>query len=148
MSVRAVLALAAVAISMMMAGVASATAPGAAAPAVQAGEAWGAVVVAHAVADQQQPPRQKHPKVDFTQTCVECHTRRTPQSTEAWVQSAHSPNVGCFICHGDAETDFVAKPDNTSCMTCHAAKAAAMERAQVPTCFTCHDGHRLKFHID
>jgi hypothetical protein len=157
MSIRSVLALCAVVASTAIAGVAYATAPAAGSgdriTVLGGAEAWEALVVAHvAVADQQQPQQQpqqkKHPRVDFSQSCVECHTRRTASRVEAWQQSAHNPNVGCFVCHGDPETDFVAKPTNTACMSCHATKAAAMERAQVSSCFTCHDGHRLKFHIN
>jgi hypothetical protein len=149
MSVRSMLALGALIAASVTAGGAFTAAP--AAPVserivVSDGAAWEALVVAR-VADQQ-APQKKHPKVDFTQTCVECHTRRTASRVEAWKQSSHSPNVGCYVCHGDPETDFIAKPTTTACMSCHAAKAAAMERANVATCFTCHDGHRLKFHFD
>jgi hypothetical protein len=104
-------------------------------------------------AEAQQAQRQaarsrapQHPKVDFDIPCAECHTRRTPAVVEQWQQSKHSPNVGCFICHGDGEVEFNPKPDTSSCMTCHAARVEDMRRAPVQNCFACHNSHRLKFH--
>jgi hypothetical protein len=108
---------------------------------------WG---VAPATAQEARSPRrvvaQQHPKVDFDIPCAECHSRRTPAVVEQWQQSKHSPNVGCFICHGDGEVEFNPKPNTNSCMTCHAAKVEDMRRAPVQDCFACHNSHRLKFH--
>jgi hypothetical protein len=106
--------------------------------------------VAPATAQEARSPRrvvaQQHPKVDFDIPCAECHSRRTPAVVEQWQQSKHSPNVGCFICHGDGEVEFNPKPNTNSCMTCHAAKVEDMRRAPVQDCFACHNSHRLKFH--
>jgi hypothetical protein len=88
----------------------------------------------------------QHPKVDFDVPCQECHTRRTPTVVRQWQESRHSPNVGCFICHGDGEVEFHAKPSTQSCMSCHSAKVEDMPRAPVRDCFACHNSHRLKFH--
>jgi hypothetical protein len=151
MDIRSVLVLCAAATAMLAAGVAYATAPAYGSDehiAARVGtETWGALVVAHGSDPEQQAPQQKkHPRVDFTQGCAECHTRRTPAVVEQWQQSRHNPNVGCFICHGDGEVEFNAKPNTDSCMTCHAAKAEDMARAPVQNCFACHNSHRLKFH--
>jgi hypothetical protein len=88
----------------------------------------------------------QHPKVDFAIPCAECHAQQTPEVVEQWQQSRHSPNVGCFICHGDGEVEFHLQPTTESCMTCHAAKLEDMRRAPVRDCFACHNGHSLKFH--
>jgi hypothetical protein len=122
-------------LGMLLAAAALSASLCAAAPAA-AQQARGA---ARAVAKQ-------HPKVDFTIPCQECHARRTPVVVEQWQQSRHSPNVGCFLCHGDGEVEFHARPTTQSCVTCHAAKVEDMQRAPVKDCFACHNSHRLKFH--
>jgi hypothetical protein len=106
--------------------------------------------VAPATAQEARGPQrtvvQQHIEVDFDIPCAECHSRRTPAVVQQWQESKHSPNVGCFICHGDGEVEFNPKPNTNSCMTCHAAKVEDMRRAPVQNCFACHNSHRLKFH--
>lgn len=151
MSIRAMLALTAVAGALALSGVAYATAPAAGAgervAAVTGAGSWDAQAVAHVAApDQQAPSQKKHPKVDFSVPCQDCHARRTPVVVQQWQESRHAPNVGCFLCHGDGEVEFHARPSTQSCATCHSRKVEDMERAPVRDCFACHNSHRLKFH--
>ncbi len=91
--------------------------------------------------------RADHPAVDFSVTCLECHETMTPQVVGDWEEGSHGlVNVGCYICHGDGEVEFHAKPSSESCLSCHSRKAVDFESLPVDGCFGCHSGHRLTFH--
>lgn len=90
---------------------------------------------------------EKHPEVDFTLSCLDCHRDMTPDITSEWEKGMHGQvNVGCFICHGDGEVKFYAKPGDDTCMTCHSAQETDFSNLEVSNCFSCHNGHNLKFH--
>jgi len=66
----------------------------------------------------------------FGQTCVECHSKLTPNIVSDWKLSKHSQNdVDCSACHGDehhgAEDAAKAKiPTPEVCGTCHSERVA------------------------
>lgn len=68
--------------------------------------------------------------VAFGQTCVECHSKLTPNIVSDWKLSKHSQNdVDCSACHGDehhsAEDAAKAKiPTPEVCGTCHPERVA------------------------
>ena len=105
------------------------------------------VAEAPAPAAQQMVP-QKHSDEDFSMSCFECHAEVTPEITEEWTAGKHGQlNVGCFICHGDGQEEFWAKPTGEQCATCHAGHNVDFSQmAGIENCFTCHGGHDLKFH--
>ena len=63
------------------------------------------------------------------ETCVECHTKITPNIVTDWQLSKHSTNdIGCDGCHGDghtsaADVDQVTLPTYETCGTCHATQS-------------------------
>jgi uncharacterized CHY-type Zn-finger protein len=90
---------------------------------------------------------QKHADVDFSVSCLECHQETTPEPVAEWSAGMHGQvNVGCFICHGDGEAEFYAKPADDGCVTCHSAKEVDFSRLEATSCFSCHGGHSLKLH--
>lgn len=90
---------------------------------------------------------QKHPEADFSISCLECHQEVTPEITTEWNEGKHGQvHIGCFICHGDGEVEFFAKPNDMSCASCHSAKEVDFTQVEATTCFSCHGGHGLKFH--
>ncbi len=89
----------------------------------------------------------KHPQVDFSQSCYECHLNASPEIVAKWETGKHGQvNVGCFVCHGDGEEEFFAKPQGERCIGCHSAKEVNFAALPVKNCFGCHGGHDLKFH--
>ncbi len=96
-------------------------------------------------ATEQEP--QKHMKVDFSQSCTECHTEMTPDVVAVWQESRHGEtSVKCYVCHGDGEVEFSANGDDERCSGCHGDKVVDFAKAPGDRCFDCHDGHSLKFH--
>lgn len=94
-----------------------------------------------------QPASAKHPEVDFSTSCYECHLNASPEIVAKWETGKHGQvNVGCFVCHGDGEEEFFAKPQGERCIGCHSAKEVNFAALPVKTCFGCHGGHDLKFH--
>ncbi|NOY60235.1 MAG: hypothetical protein GXO75_15095 [Calditrichaeota bacterium] len=90
---------------------------------------------------------EKHPEVDFSVGCVECHSEVTPEATAEWQHSKHGKfKVGCFVCHGDGEVNFKSKPDDESCISCHSDYEVDWSKSKEKSCFDCHKGHTLKFH--
>ena len=123
-------------------GVLLAGALGCAAVAAQPGAADGQPARADQVAEQE-----RHPRVDFSIGCAECHEEQTPAAVEAWQASAHGEqSVRCFVCHGDGEVEFTVSPKTETCYSCHSEKEADTARMPAQSCFSCHDGHSLKFH--
>lgn len=63
------------------------------------------------------------------ETCVECHTKITPNIVTDWQLSKHSANdIGCDGCHGNghmsaADVDQVTLPTYETCGTCHATQS-------------------------
>ncbi len=89
----------------------------------------------------------KHPEVDFSISCEECHSEATPEITKAWQEGQHGTfKVGCFICHGDGVERFASKPGDESCISCHSDYEVDFSKTKSETCFDCHNGHTLKFH--
>lgn len=127
---------------MALLGVLLAGALGCAAVAAQPGAADGQPARVEQVAQQE-----RHPKVDFSIGCAECHAEDTPAVVDAWKSSAHGEqNVGCFVCHGDGEVEFTVRPRTEVCYSCHAEAEADLDRMPAQSCFGCHNGHSLKFH--
>ena len=91
---------------------------------------------------------EKHIDVDYDLSCKECHAEETPEIVQDWEAGKHGlVNVGCFVCHGDGEVEFYAKPGVARCIGCHSAYETDFEKtAGISSCFTCHTGHTLKFH--
>ena len=88
-----------------------------------------------------------HPSVDWSIGCVECHEQETPAVTRDWFEGKHGQvNVGCFVCHGDGEVEFAAKPKGARCISCHSPQEVNFAKLPVKNCFFCHAGHTLKFH--
>jgi len=89
----------------------------------------------------------KHEKVDFSISCVECHTEITPEAVAEWQKSAHGVmGFACYMCHGDGIEEFDAKPTADRCISCHDSQNVDWEKTPVNNCFDCHKGHTLKFH--
>lgn len=89
----------------------------------------------------------KHPDVDWTISCSDCHKDVTPDIFDAWSESRHGQvNFGCYICHGDGEETFHAKGTDERCSGCHAGQEVNFENTNLKSCFDCHNGHTLKFH--
>ncbi len=89
----------------------------------------------------------KHPDVDFSISCVECHTEVTPKAVQEWKSSKHGMmNFGCYMCHGDGQEDFAARPGSDRCIACHSGQEVDFSKTPVKNCFDCHQGHTLKFH--
>ncbi|MDZ7291557.1 MAG: hypothetical protein ONB44_22220 [candidate division KSB1 bacterium] len=100
--------------------------------------------------EQAAPPgaRGKHPEVDFSISCLECHRDATPEVVVKWESGKHGQvNVGCFVCHGDGEVEFYNKPQGERCISCHSPQEVDFTKLPVKTCFGCHNGHDLKFHL-
>ncbi len=93
---------------------------------------------------------EKHLDVDFSVSCLECHTEETPEVVADWSAGTHGQvNVGCFICHGDGEEEYYASPGTEACISCHDSMAEEVATAESDeNCFTCHNGHKLKFHAE
>lgn len=61
------------------------------------------------------PKKDKHPDVDWTIGCAECHEEMTPEVFKDWKESKHGDmNFGCYICHGDGQETFTRKAKTTS----------------------------------
>ncbi len=89
----------------------------------------------------------KHPAVDFSQSCVECHTEVTPDIVKEWKNSKHGKmNFGCYMCHGDGQVEFYPKPGTQRCISCHPEYGFDASKTKASNCFDCHQGHTLKFH--
>ena len=108
--------------------------------------ALGILLVLGLTASKKEKPA-KHEKVDFSISCVECHAEVTPDAVADWKKSAHGVmGFGCYMCHGDGEEEFYAKPTADRCVSCHDSKDVHWEKSPVNNCFDCHKGHTLKFH--
>ena len=91
--------------------------------------------------------KEKHPDVDFSVSCVECHTEVTPDVVKDWKSSKHGEmNFGCYMCHGDGQQEFYARPGSQRCISCHPAYEVDFSKTKASNCFDCHQGHTLKFH--
>ena len=61
----------------------------------------------------------------FSQQCVECHRKETPNIVSDWQLSKHAQNeVGCAVCHGEGhqsegDVDKVSLPTPETCQNCH-----------------------------
>lgn len=96
---------------------------------------------------QNDQPAQKHPDVDFSISCVECHSEVTPDIVKQWRGSKHGMmNFACYMCHGDGKETFYARPKSDRCISCHPAYEVDFSSLPVKSCFGCHGGHTLKFH--
>jgi len=64
----------------------------------------------------------------FAETCVECHTKITPNIVSDWKLSKHSINdVDCSVCHGSdhqsaTDVDKVNLPTPQTCNACHSER--------------------------
>lgn len=99
------------------------------------------------VLEGKQEKADKHPEVDFSISCTECHEEETPAAVKDWRKSKHGVmNFGCYMCHGDGVEEFQSKPATDSCIGCHSAQEVDFTKTSVKNCFDCHKGHTLKFH--
>jgi hypothetical protein len=90
---------------------------------------------------------EKHPDVDFTMSCRDCHKETTPDIYKQWAGSGHGKmNFGCYLCHGDGEETFHVKPATDNCMSCHSDQDVDFSAGKFDSCFDCHNGHSLTFH--
>ncbi|GAB4377335.1 MAG: hypothetical protein Kow0042_24900 [Calditrichia bacterium] len=91
----------------------------------------------------------KHPEVDFTLSCKECHQEVTPEVYQDWKNSKHGVmNYGCYMCHGDGVEEFYPSPQTERCIACHSPQEVDFSALPVKNCFDCHKGHTLKFHMN
>jgi hypothetical protein len=91
--------------------------------------------------------KDKHPDVDWSIGCAECHADATPEVFSKWENSRHGKvNFGCYMCHGDGQEQFSAKGNDDSCLGCHSSQEVDFNKSKVKSCFDCHEGHTLKFH--
>lgn len=98
------------------------------------------------VATNKSDDRAQHPDVDFTTSCVDCHSVVTAEIVEGWRQSKHGEHGhGCEMCHGVSMNDFQPK-GALRCRRCHEKQRMLISRTSARTCFDCHDGHTLSFH--
>jgi hypothetical protein len=89
----------------------------------------------------------KHPEVDFTISCKDCHKEESPDIYNQWAASGHGKmNFGCYMCHGDGIEEFYVEPGSDGCISCHSDQEVDFSQAQWNSCFDCHQGHTLKFH--
>jgi len=85
-----------------------------------------------------------HTEVDFSISCMECHSEATPDIYEDWASSGHGAmNYGCYICHGDGIENFSVQPATEMCINCHSSASGHLMRMENQGCFDCHDGHTL-----
>lgn len=90
---------------------------------------------------------EKHPDVDFSISCTECHQEVTPEIVAEWKSTKHGMmNFGCYMCHGDGQEEFKAKPDTDNCLNCHTGEPVDASKGGNLNCFSCHKAHDLKFH--
>jgi hypothetical protein len=90
---------------------------------------------------------EKHPDVDWSLSCQECHANVTPEVYKQWENSAHGQvDFGCYICHGDGQEEFHPKGQDVGCQGCHAEQLVDFEKTKFSSCYDCHQGHTLKFH--
>jgi len=86
----------------------------------------------------------KHPTVSTEQSCSECHE----SESTVWQDNKHGlMGVGCVVCHGDLDKNFMKKPGPERCTGCHAEQAAGKtegHKQKPKSCWTCHNGHTLK----
>ncbi|MFZ0391433.1 MAG: hypothetical protein WAN36_13320, partial [Calditrichia bacterium] len=107
----------------------------------------GVVLFFAANMNAQESENQKHPDVDFSISCMECHQEVTPGIFQAWKQSKHGlMDFGCYMCHGDGQENFRVKPGSDICAGCHSAVAVDFSSVKADNCYDCHQGHSLKFH--
>ncbi len=72
----------------------------------------------------------------FAETCIECHTKITPNIVSDWKLSKHSTNeVDCSVCHGSdhqsaADVGKVQLPTAQTCGTCHAERVAQFAKGK------------------
>lgn len=98
-------------------------------------------------ANAQAKKGEKHPKVDWDLSCQDCHADVTPEIFKQWEDSKHGgANFGCYICHGDGQEVFYKKGKDDRCEGCHSSQQETMVKTKIKSCFTCHQGHTLKFH--
>jgi len=91
--------------------------------------------------------KEKHPDVDYSVSCVECHQEVTPEIVKQWRSSKHGlMNFACYICHGDGKVEFYKKPGTDRCVSCHSGLPTDYSKTVARNCFDCHNGHTLKFH--
>jgi hydroxylamine dehydrogenase len=70
------------------------------------------------------------------ETCVECHTKITPNIVSDWKLSKHSSNdVDCSDCHGSAhqsatDVDKVQLPTAQTCGNCHSERLAEFSKGK------------------
>lgn len=89
----------------------------------------------------------KHAEVDFSLSCVECHSEETPEAVADWKSSPHGQmNFGCYMCHGDGDHEFYPSPGTDRCIACHSGQEVDFSKTKLNNCFDCHQGHTLKFH--
>ncbi|NIX57620.1 MAG: cytochrome C [candidate division Zixibacteria bacterium] len=89
----------------------------------------------------------KHPEVDFSLSCKECHKEMTPEVYQDWKSSKHGlMNYGCYMCHGDGQEEFYPSPGSERCVGCHSPQEVDFAKVPVGNCYDCHKGHTLKFH--
>lgn len=90
---------------------------------------------------------EKHPDVDYSISCMECHETETPEQVEEWRSSPHGKmNFGCYMCHGDGVEEFAASPGSERCVSCHSDQEVDFTKCKLDNCFDCHQGHSLQFH--
>src|SRR5208282_1363002 len=69
-------------------------------------------------------------------SCIECHSKQTPNIVSDWKLSKHSQmEVTCVACHGDQHTSAsdVAKvkiPTPETCATCHQTQVAQFKKGK------------------
>jgi hypothetical protein len=109
--------------------------------------AIGLVLFLYFLATQRPDASAQHVEVDFTISCVECHSSTSPEVVQDWKEGKHGEyDHGCQICHGVSAEDFNARPGNAQCRRCHGRQKIFPSQTCARSCFDCHDGHSLKFH--
>jgi len=72
----------------------------------------------------------------FAETCVECHTKITPNIVSDWKLSKHSINdVDCSVCHGSdhlsaTDVDKVLLPTPQTCGACHSERVEQFSKGK------------------
>ena len=72
----------------------------------------------------------------FSQECVECHKKTTPNIVSDWQVSKHSQNdVGCSVCHGEEhksadDYDVARIPTPDTCAQCHEGKVDQFKKGK------------------
>ena len=78
----------------------------------------------------------RQPSNTSANTCIDCHSKKTPNIVSDWKLSKHSGvDVTCVTCHGDqhnsdSDVSKVRIPMPDTCEQCHATQVAQFKKGK------------------